>query len=145
MTLSTDRRPTDQSPFVAIVDEAYQAFNRRDIAAVVALLDPQVAWTEAAGSAYAGTHVGPDAVVQDVFARIGEDWTSFVPTPSEFFDCGSTVVVLGTFDGVHRATGAAMTSRFAHFFRLADGRVTAFESVNDTYPVRQAMGEPAGG
>ncbi|MCX6466580.1 MAG: nuclear transport factor 2 family protein [Pseudonocardiales bacterium] len=144
MSLSTDRRTTDQSPVVAVVDEAYQAFTRRDIAAVVALLDPQVAWTEAAGSAYAGTHVGPDAVVQDVFARIGEDWTSFVPTPSEFFDCGSTVIVLGTFDGVHRVTGAAMTSRFAHFFRLADGRVTAFEAVNDTYPVRRAMGEPTG-
>lgn len=134
MTLSTE-----QSPAVAAIGEAYRAFARGDVAAVLAALDPQVAWTEAAGSPYPGTHVGHDALVQDVFVRIGQDWESFVPTPSEFLDCGSTVIVLGTFDGVHRTTGKAMTSRFAHVYRLADGRVTAFESVNDTHPVRQAM------
>lgn len=130
---------TDPSPAVAMIGEAYRAFAHGDVAAVMPLLDPQITWTEAAGTAYAGTHVGHEAVVQDVFMKIGEDWETFVPTPSEFFDCGSTVIVLGTFDGVHRITGKAMSSRFAHFYRLADGRVTEFESVNDTYPVRQAM------
>ncbi|MHA6783502.1 nuclear transport factor 2 family protein [Pseudonocardia saturnea] len=134
MTLSTEH-----SPAVATISDAYRAFARGDIATVLSALDPQVAWTEAAGTPYAGTHVGHDAIVRDVFVKIGEDWERFVPTPSEFFDCGSTVIVLGTFDGVHRATGKAMTSRFAHVYRLTDGRVTAFESVNDTHPVRQAM------
>lgn len=137
--MTTEQTLTEQTPAVALVDGAYRAFVRGDVAAVLAALHPQVAWTEAAGSAYPGTHVGPDAVLQGVFARIGEDWESFVPTPSEFFECGPAVIVLGTFEGVHRATGKAMTSRFAHVFRLADGLVTAFESVNDTYPVRRAM------
>lgn len=73
-----------QSSDLAVVEEAYRAFARGDIAAVVGVLDPQVAWTEAAGSAYAGTHVGPDAVVANVFAPLGADWESFVPVPSEF-------------------------------------------------------------
>ena len=128
-----------QSSDVAVLEEAYRAFGRGDVAAVVALLDPQVAWTEAAGSAYAGTHVGPDAVVAQVYARLGEDWASFVPVPTEFLAAGSAVVVLGSFEGVHRATGRSMTSRFAHVFRMTDGRVTAFESINDTHEVRRAM------
>ncbi|MDD7967846.1 nuclear transport factor 2 family protein [Actinomycetospora lemnae] len=128
-----------QSSDVAVLEEGYRAFGRGDVAAVVALLDPQVAWTEAAGSPYAGTHVGPQAVVAGVFARLGQDWESFVPVPSEFLAAGSAVVVLGSFEGVHRATGRSMTSRFAHVYRLADGRVTAFESINDTHAVRRAM------
>ncbi|MDD7940122.1 nuclear transport factor 2 family protein [Actinomycetospora lutea] len=128
-----------QSPDVAALEEAYRAFARGDVAAVLGMLDPQVAWTEAAGSAYAGTHVGPEAVVANVFARLGQDWESFVPVPSEFVAAGATVVVLGTFEGVHRATGRAMTSRFAHVYRLTDGRVTAFESINDTHEVRRVM------
>jgi ketosteroid isomerase-like protein len=129
---------TQHSSDLATIQEAYRAFARGDIPAVLAVLDPQVAWTEAAGSAYAGTHVGHDAVLQNVFAALGTDWETFLPTPTEFFDCGSAVVVLGRFDGVHRATGRAMTSRFAHVYRLTDGRVTAFESINDTHQVRRA-------
>ena len=128
-----------QSSDLAVVEEAYRAFARGDIAAVVGVLDPQVAWTEAAGSAYAGTHVGPEAVVANVFAPLGADWESFVPVPSEFLAAGSALVVLGAFEGVHRATGRSMTSRFAHVFRLSDGRVTAFEAINDTHEVRRAM------
>ncbi|MEJ2886793.1 nuclear transport factor 2 family protein [Actinomycetospora aeridis] len=131
--------PTQQSSDVAIVQDAYRAFARGDIPSVLAVLDPQVAWTEAAGSAYAGTHVGPDAVLMNVFVRLGEDWQTFLPTPSEIFDAGSAVIVLGRFDGVHRTTSRSMTSRFAHVFRLTAGRVVAFESINDTHEVRQAM------
>jgi ketosteroid isomerase-like protein len=123
---------------VTVIEEGYRAFNRGDIPAVLALLDPQVAWTEAAGSAYAGTHVGHDAVVRDVFVRLGEDWESFVPKPAEFLACGSIVVVLGEFEGVHRATGESMTSRFAHVWRWGSGHVVSFESINDTYSLRQA-------
>ena len=128
-----------QNVDVATLEEAYRAFARGDIPAFLAVLDPRVAWTEAAGSAYAGTYVGPDDVVQGVFVRIGNDWESFVPSPSEFLGCGSTIVVLGRFDGVHRTTGASTTSRFAHVFRMEAGRVTAFESINDTHEIRRAM------
>lgn len=135
---STATTVTD-STTVHIVEEAYRAFTRGDIPAVLDLLDPQVSWTEAAGSAYPGTHVGHEAVVSDVFTRLGEDWESFTPEPSEYIAAGSTVVALGRFVGVHRTTGRRMTARFAHVFRLTDGRITAFESINDTHQVRAAM------
>jgi ketosteroid isomerase-like protein len=37
----------------------YAAFGRGDIASVLALLAPDVCWTEAAGGPYGGTSVGP--------------------------------------------------------------------------------------
>ncbi|GAA2545155.1 nuclear transport factor 2 family protein [Pseudonocardia hydrocarbonoxydans] len=124
---------------VGIVEDGYAAFLRGDIPALLALLDPQVSWTEAEGSAYAGTFVGHDALVQGVFLPLGEDWESFTPVPAEFFHCGGTVIAVGAFEGTHRSTGASMTSRFAHLFRLRDGRIVEFESINDTYTVRAAM------
>lgn len=134
-TSSTTARPDH----VGALEEAYSAFGQGDVTAVLALLDPRVAWTEAAGSAYAGTYVGGDAVVRAVFAPLGEDWEIFIPRPSEFLPSGSTVVVLGDFVGTHRTTGRSMTSRFAHVIRLVDGRITSFESINDTVAVRAAM------
>lgn len=124
---------------VGMVEDGYAAFLRGDIPALLALLDPQVTWTEVAGSAYAGTFVGHDALVQGVFMRLGEDWETFTPVPTEYFDCGGTVIVTGSFEGTHRTTGTSMSSRFAHVFRIRDGRIVAFESINDTYAVRAAM------
>jgi ketosteroid isomerase-like protein len=124
---------------VSIVKDGYQAFGRADIPAFLALLDPQVVWTEAAGSAYAGTFVGHDALVQGVFMRLGGEWETFLPKPVEFFDCGETVIVIGSFEGTHRSTGNSMTSRFAHLFRLRGEKIVEFESINDTHEVRAAM------
>lgn len=129
---------TSVSSDVAVVEQGYAAFRAGDIPAVIGLLDPEVRWTEAAGGAYAGTFVGPDALVLNVFARLGEDWTIFLPEPEEYLDLGGRVLVLGWFAGTHRATGKAMRSRFAHLFRVEGGRITAFESINDTGAVLAA-------
>lgn len=124
---------------VAVVQQGYAAFRSGDIPGVLGLLDPQAGWTEAAGSAYPGTFVGHDALVQNVFLPLGEDWTTFLPEPAEYVDLGGRVLVLGWFEGTHRGTGKSMRSRFAHLFRVEDGRVTAFESINDTAAVLAAM------
>ena len=52
-----------------ILRGAYAAFATGDIPKVLAVLHDTVEWTEPAGHLYAGTSVGADAIVQNVFIR----------------------------------------------------------------------------
>jgi uncharacterized protein len=61
-----------------IVRGMYEAFAAGDVPKVLAALDPQVQWWEAENFIYDdGNHyVGPDAVLNGVFARIVADWAA---------------------------------------------------------------------
>ena len=55
-----------------IIQGMYDSFASGDVAAVVAGLSDNVSWTEADGFPLAGTYIGPEAVVENVFMRLGE-------------------------------------------------------------------------
>ena len=40
-------------------------------------LAPDIRWTEAEGFPYGGTYVGPDAILQGVFMRLGTEWDGY--------------------------------------------------------------------
>jgi len=124
---------------VELAREGYRAFARGDVPAVLATMDPKVKWTEAEGFPYAGTHIGPDAVMENVFARLGSEWDGWAAVPDEFIDAGDTVVVLGTYSGTYKATGKAFQARFCHVWRLRDGKLIRFEQIADTAKVAQAL------
>lgn len=46
-----------------ILRGAYEAFARGDVPTVLAVLAPDISWTEAEGFPYGGTYVGPEAVL----------------------------------------------------------------------------------
>ncbi|NUT90588.1 MAG: nuclear transport factor 2 family protein [Saccharothrix sp.] len=121
-----------------VVRSHYAASERGDLEGMLAPLSPEVRWTEAAGSTYAGTYVGVDAVRENVFQRIGAEWVSFSANVAEVLSAGDIVVALGNYVGVHRTTGKAMSARFAHVWRVTNERVTSFEQVADTALVRAA-------
>ncbi len=52
-----------------ILQRAYRDFAAGNIPGVPAILDPMIEWTEAEGFPYGGTHVGPEAVLSDVFMK----------------------------------------------------------------------------
>ena len=63
---------------VETVRSAYDAFNRNDIAAVLASYDPQIEWIEAGGGrAPAGTFRGPQSVATEVFATVPQNFNDF--------------------------------------------------------------------
>ncbi|MHA6780380.1 nuclear transport factor 2 family protein [Pseudonocardia saturnea] len=130
---------TTQKTALQVVRATYEAFGRGDIPAVLSHWHPQIAWTEPAGSPYAGTHTGPQAVVDNVFADLTVTWTGFTVTPDEYIDAGDIVVVLGHFTGAYTATGKSFRVRFAHIVRVRDGLVTTFESIADTKLFVDAM------
>lgn len=65
---------------------------RRDVPAVLAVLSPDISWTEAEGFPYGGTYVGHDAILQNVFARLGDEWDGYAAVPHEFIASADTVV-----------------------------------------------------
>lgn len=115
-----------------VVRGVYQAFAVGDIPSVLAALSPNVHWTEAEGGPYGGVSVGPNAVLENVFMKIGAEWDGFAAIPSEFVADGSTVVALGEYSGTYKSTGKSFKAPFAHVWKFDAGKATSFHQYADT-------------
>jgi hypothetical protein len=104
-------------------------------------LDQQIEWNEAENFIYAdrNPYVGPQAVLEGVFMRIGADWEGFKVAPEEWLDAGNQVVVLGTYTGRHRETGSEVRAQFAHVWGIRNGRVVRFQQYTDTKQFADAV------
>lgn len=124
---------------IDIVRAHYAASAQGNIDEMMAAVSPQVRWTEMAGFPCAGTWVGPQAVVNNVFAVLGRDWIGYRFELQSLIDGGDQVIGVGTYHGTYRATGRDMQARVAHVWTLQDGQIVAFEQFTDTLLVRRAM------
>ena len=122
-----------------LVQQAYADFAAGDVPAFLAVLDPHVTWTDAEGYPYAGTYVGPNAVVQGVIARIGAEWDDYAVVPNAFVADGNRVVVLGDYSGTYKATGHSVEAPFAHVWQVIDGAVVSFRQFTDGPPWQRAV------
>ncbi|MFO7610729.1 MAG: nuclear transport factor 2 family protein [Candidatus Krumholzibacteriia bacterium] len=123
----------------AIIRGIYAAFAAGDMPAVLASFDPQIRWDEAEGFPYGGLYTGPDQVLENVFMKLGTEWEGFAALPDEYVAEGGTVVALGRYQGVYKATGKKVSVPMAHVWKLRNGRVTEFRQHTDTAVVRQAL------
>jgi ketosteroid isomerase-like protein len=122
-----------------IVTEHYAASARQDIAAMMADVSPEVAWTEMAGFPCAGTWIGPDQIIANVFAVLGREWEGYNFVLEQIIDGGEQLVGVGTYSGTYRKTGKAMQARVTHVWRLSEGKIVSFEQFTDTLLVARAM------
>jgi hypothetical protein len=58
---------------LATVREAYDSFARGDVPTVLGAFDPDIAWSEMAGTPYGGEFQGIDTVVQNVLMRFATE------------------------------------------------------------------------
>lgn len=125
---------------VDVIKAHYAASDRGDLEGMLAPLARDAAWTEAAGFPCAGTYIGPDAVRENVFVRLAQEWDGYTATVDEVVDAGGGVVIgIGTYTGTYFSTGRSMAARFVHVWRLEGGLVRRFEQVTDTAKVVEAM------
>jgi ketosteroid isomerase-like protein len=128
---------------VSVVQEFYYALRAGDMTRAVAVLSPDLEWTEAEGFPYySGTWRGPQAVVDKLFVPLATDWTVFSVTPHEFIAVDERVVSFGTYAGTFRTTGRSMSAPFAHRWVVRDGKIVRFNMYTDTVKVLEAMGAP---
>ena len=130
----------NESANIATIQRLYADFGRGDIPAVLAALDPEVDWINAGPStiAYAGTRHGL-AQVREFFATLDASIAVQTFEPREFIAQGDRVVALGRWTGRVKATGREYASDWAMAWMVVNGRVTAFQSYEDTHAIATAF------
>ncbi len=127
---------------VDLIRAIYAAFAAGDVPGVLSRMSPDIVWNEAENFPYAdgNPYVGPQAVLEGVFARIGAEWDGFEAAPDELLDAGDAVVALGRYRGIFKATGKRLDAQFAHVWRVADGKAAAFQQYTDTLQAARVTG-----
>ena len=125
---------------VQIIRSIYGAFEKGDVPTALAHMHQSIEWREAENFIYAdrNPYIGPQAVLDGVFMRLGSDWESFTVTPEEWLDASDHVVVLGTYTGTYKATGREVRAQFAHVWSLKESKVVRFQQYTDTKQFEEA-------
>lgn len=128
---------------VALAKNLYDAFGRGDIPAVLGGMSPDVRWSEAESNPYMPSGeawVGPNAVLENLFVKLGGEWDGFGVHPKTFHAAGNAVVIEGRYTGTPKATGKSMDAQFCHIMEFSNGKLTRFQQYTDTSKLREAMG-----
>lgn len=120
-----------------IVEGVYGSFAQGDVPAVLGAMSDEIKWAEADGFPLAGTYVGPQAVLEGVFMRLGEVGDEFAVVPDQFVADGNTVVALGSYRWKHKESGAPAEVKMAHVWTVEDGKLATFQQHVDTAMVRE--------
>jgi ketosteroid isomerase-like protein len=130
-----------------VVRQAYERFAAGDVPGLLGMMNPKIEWFEAENSLYWGgkPYVGPESVVEHVFARIQEDFDGFSIDIQRISGCGNTVLVEARYGGTGKATGKPIDAQVAHVWDVRDGKLTRFQQYVDTWRLAQVTGHtPAG-
>jgi ketosteroid isomerase-like protein len=128
---------------VGLVKNLYDAFGRGDIPTVLGAMSPDIHWHQAESNPYMPSGeawVGTDAVLKNLFMRLGAEWDGFSVHPKSFHDAGGSVIVEARYSGRYKATGKDMDTQVCHVFDMKDGKVTRFQQYVDTAKLQNVMG-----
>jgi ketosteroid isomerase-like protein len=112
-----------------VVQQAYDAFSRGDIPAVLELVADDVDWMVAEVLVQGGTWHGKDGA-GEFFQGLGEKFEELSIEIHDLVDGGDNVVGVGTGRGKRRG-GGDVEYGFAHVFTIGDGKVTRFREYAD--------------
>jgi len=118
-----------------VVKEAYAAFQRGDIPAILAALDENVQWQAVIGTEgvlpHAGLRRGRSAV-GEFFKQVSESLDFDAFEPREFIAQGDQVAVIGRYKGKAKTTGKSWDTEWVMIFTLRDGKVITFREYTDS-------------
>jgi hypothetical protein len=125
-----------------IVKDAYAAFQRGDIAGVLASLDDGIEWQGVIGTEgvlpQAGLRKGKAAVGE--FFKLVDQTTEFKTfEPREFIAEGDQVAVVGRYAARIKKTGKDIDSGWAMIFTLRNGKVLRFREYVDSAQLVKAF------
>jgi steroid delta-isomerase-like uncharacterized protein len=126
---------------VAIVDGVYKAFAIGDIPSVLGAMDAKIVWNEAESNSLAdgNPYIGPDAILNDVFVRLGAMYDGFKLKNIKLHEMSDNQVLATLrYDATVKATGKKIDAQVAHLWTLKDGKVIAFQQYVDTKKLAEA-------
>lgn len=128
---------------VTLLKSLYEAFGRGDIPAVLGAMSPSIKWYQAESNPYMPSGepwVGPDAILNNLFMRLGAEWDGFTVHPKSFHGAGDSVIVEARYSGTYKVTGKSMDTQVCHVWDVKGGKVTRFQQYVDTAKLRDVMG-----
>jgi ketosteroid isomerase-like protein len=125
-----------------VVQDAYAAFGRGDIPTLLGYMTDDIHWQPVIGTAkhvpFSGERKGK-AGVAEFFKQVAEseDFQQF--EPREFVAQGDTVVAIGHYRALTKATGKTFESDFVMVFTLRGGKVATFREFTDSAGINAAF------
>jgi ketosteroid isomerase-like protein len=135
------KKATSMYENITIIDNLYKAFAVGDIPKVLAGLDTEIVWNEAEGNAYAdgNPYIGPQAILNGVFTRIGAEHEYFTLTDIKFHNMDNNQVLATLrYKAKLKKNGVEFDAQAAHLWTLKNGKVTAFQQYVDTKKLNDA-------
>ncbi len=125
-----------------IIKGMYDAVAKGDFPSFLNAMDPNIEWNESENFPYADNnpYIGPQAIAEGVFGRIGAEWEYWTLSDLAFHEPkGEMIIVTGRYNAKHKITGKVIRAQFAHFWWLVNGKATRFQQYADTFQVNNAM------
>jgi hypothetical protein len=110
----------------SIVTQAYATFASGDTDAWAALHADDLVFTVFGDIATSGRHVGPQAVIENVFGPIAVHWPTFTITQKTMYSDGNMVFVHSDM------TGDNLDTETLYMFRVENGIIQTFTAFDDT-------------
>jgi len=129
---------------VSLLKNLYEALGRGDIPAVLGAMSPEIKWYEAESNPYMPSGeawVGPDAVLKNLFMRLGSEWDGFAVHLKSFHDAGDSIIVEARYSGTFKPTGKRLDSQVCHIWDVKGGKLTRFQQYVDTAKLWDVMGK----
>lgn len=127
---------------VQLAKDIYAAFGRGDIPAVLAAFHSEIEWRQAEGNPYrpdGAAWVGPQAVLDNLFMRLGSEWEGFTVHVGTVHDAGEHVVMEGRYTGLYKPSGKSVDAQMCHVLRFRGGKLLKFQQYVDTGQLQTAM------
>jgi ketosteroid isomerase-like protein len=126
---------------VELVRRAYDAWNRRDFDAVIALIDPEIEWTTIGRPRFIGTEVtyhGHEGV-REFWRLLIEPWTEFHIEVEGTRAAGDLVVAFVRFHGKARE-GPELEAPFVHLLNIRQSKAVRFRAFDNRAEALEAAG-----
>jgi|LGOV01.1.fsa_nt_gb steroid delta-isomerase-like uncharacterized protein len=120
---------------MTVVDNLYKAFAKGDMPTVLGLMDEKVIWNEAESNSLAvgNPYIGPEAVLNGVFAKIGEMYKSFALKDIKLHEMSNNQVLATLYYVITAKNGETYNVQATHHYTLNDeGKISAFQQYVDT-------------
>lgn len=104
---------------IAVIQELYDSFNRRDVAKALSLMSPDIEFAQSEELPWGGRYRGLEGA-QQFFGKIGARINSTLDV-ERFISSGDAVTVVGWTQGTVNANGARYRVPIAHVWRVSEG------------------------
>jgi len=122
-----------------LLRSTYEGLSGENVTRLLGALTADAEWIEAEGFPYAGTYVGSEAIIANVFQRLASEWIDYRAEAHNYLEQGEQIVAFGVYSGTCKATGNSMRANFAHLYTFRAGKIARMVQYVDSHPVQQAM------